>query len=73
MYASYKGYNKIVNYLSIRIKHQLDQEDSNKMTILMHYLLKGDIDMAKKIASRGADINYVNSNGLTALHLCVEN
>ena len=29
--------------------------------------------MAARLVVRGANINYVNSNGNTALHLCVEN
>lgn len=31
-----------------------------------------DFKMARKMISRGADINYVNRDGLTPLHLCVE-
>lgn len=31
------------------------------------------IRMARKLLQRGAQINYVNSNGNTALHLCVQN
>ena len=29
--------------------------------------------MARKLLVRGANLDYVNSNGNTALHLCVEN
>ena len=39
----------------------------------MHYLFKADLKMCSKLIVRGADINYVNVNGCTALHLCVEN
>ena len=39
----------------------------------MHYLFKSDFKMSSKLIVRGADINYVNKNGCTALHLCVEN
>ena len=28
--------------------------------------------MSKKLLNRGASINYVNSKGKTALHICVE-
>jgi len=28
--------------------------------------------MARKLLKRGADINYVNSNGKTCLHQCVK-
>ena len=72
MFASAKGYNEIVNYLTLRSK-DLNQEDVNGLTILMHYLFKCDFKMSYKLLARGADINYVNKNGCTALHLCVEN
>ena len=29
--------------------------------------------MASRLMVRGAKIDYVNKNGLTALHLCIEN
>lgn len=29
--------------------------------------------MAQRLLHKGADIDYVNSNGFTALHLCLEN
>jgi ankyrin repeat protein len=62
MYGSAKGLSDIVNYLTLRSK-DLNQEDYNSLTILMHYVLKEDFKMAKKIITRGADINYVNKNG----------
>ncbi len=39
----------------------------------MHYLFKCDFKMSSKLIVRGSDINYVNKNGKTAMHLCVEN
>mmetsp|Transcript_104764 Transcript_104764/g.144912 ORF Transcript_104764/g.144912 Transcript_104764/m.144912 type:complete len:99 (+) Transcript_104764:283-579(+) len=39
----------------------------------MHYLLNGDLKMANRIIARGANIDFVNSNGKTALHICIEN
>jgi ankyrin repeat protein len=72
MFASSKGYNEIVNYLTLRTK-DLNEEDFNSLTILMHYLFKKDFKMSSKLIVRGADFNYVNRNGNTALHLCVEN
>jgi ankyrin repeat protein len=29
--------------------------------------------MARRLLKRGAKVDYVNKNGLTALHLCIEN
>lgn len=72
MYASSKGYNEIVNYLTLRTK-DLNEEDNNSLTILMHYLFKNEFKMASKLIVRGANVNYVNRNGHTALHLCIEN
>ena len=43
------------------------------MTILQHQLQYNNFTMASRLIVRGADINYVNSNGFTALHICVEN
>jgi ankyrin repeat protein len=72
MFASAKGCNEIVNYLTLRTK-DLNEEDAHSLTILMHYLFKGNLKMASKLIVRGADVNYCNKNGNTALHLCIEN
>ena len=72
MYASSKGRDEIVNYLTLRTK-DLNEEDKNSLTLLIQYLYKEDFKMARRILVRGANIDYVNSNGNTALHLCVEN
>jgi len=37
----------------------------------MHTLLEENLMMARKLINRGANINYVNGNGQTALHICV--
>jgi uncharacterized protein len=71
MYASTKGYNEIINYLTLR-SNDLDQEDSNGVTILMNYLFKKDLKMCSKLLTRGANINYANKAGCTALHACIE-
>lgn len=72
MFASAKGYNEIVNYLTLWAK-DLNEEDSDCLTILMHYLFKKDFRMASKLITRGASVDYSNYNGYTAMHLCVEN
>ena len=38
----------------------------------MHRLVKNDFKMVRKLLSRGANIDFVNRNGNTALHLCVK-
>lgn len=72
MYAAAKDHNEIVNYLTLRTK-DLNEEDNDSLTILMIYLFKGDIKMASKLIVRGANVNYANRNGNTALHLLIEN
>jgi ankyrin repeat protein len=72
MFASAKGYDEIVNYLTLRTK-DLNEEDTNSLTILVQYLYKKDFKMSAKLIVRGANVDYVNINGNTALHLCVEN
>jgi len=72
IFASSKGYPDIVNYLTLRTK-DLNEEDANSLTILIQYLFNKDFKMCSKLIVRGADVNYVNRNGNTALHLCVEN
>lgn len=50
----------------------MDQEDSNSITILMHQLFSMNFKMASRLIVRGANIDYVNWNGNTALHLCIQ-
>ena len=60
-----------MNYLSLRAKN-LNIEDREGYTILIRYLLKNKISMVKRILIRGADINYQNRFGKTALHYAIE-
>lgn len=70
LFAAINKYRDIVEYLSLRTKN-LDAEDANSVTILMHFLLAGDFETANKLIVRGAKIDYVNKNGNTALQICV--
>lgn len=72
MFAAEQNYQSIVNYLSLRTS-DLNEEDANSITILVHHLFSNNLKMASRLMVRGAKIDYVNKNGLTALHLCVEN
>ena len=72
IYAAHRQLNQIVNHLTIRSKN-LDEEGADTLTILIHYLLNKNFKMASKIIARGANIDHVNSNGKTALHICIEN
>ena len=72
MFAAEQQYQEIVNYLSLRTR-DLNEEDANSITILVHHLFSNSLEMASKLIVRGAKIDYVNRNGNTALHLCIEN
>ena len=71
MFAAEQNYQNIVNYLSLRTT-DLNEEDSNSITNLVHQLFSNNFEMASRLMVRGAKINYVNKNGNTALHLCIE-
>jgi ankyrin repeat protein len=77
MFAAEMGFDKVVNYLSLRTR-DLNEEDAYCNTILIHHLRNrkeknDDFKMASNLIVRGADINYVNSNCFTALQIMVEN
>ena len=71
MYAAQRNITEIVNYLSLRALN-LNQEDIEGMTILMHQLIIGNFRMSTRLILRGARVDYVNKHGKTALHLCIE-
>lgn len=72
MYAVKQKKPKSVNFLTGQKSNDLNEEDNHTMTILMHTMEESNTLMARKLLKRGADINYVNSNGCTALHMCVK-
>ena len=61
-----------MNYLSLRAL-DLDLEDYNGTTILVHQVQNEQYTMASRLISRGANMNYVNTNGKTPLHILIEN
>ena len=63
MFAAKGKKEDVIQVLAQGKKINLDEEDNNKMTILMLMLKEGDIKNARKLINRGANINYVNSNG----------
>jgi ankyrin repeat protein len=72
MFAAEKNFHDIVNYLSLRTR-DLNEEDSNSITILVHQLKQKNLKMASRLMVRGAKIDYVNKNGETALSIMVAN
>jgi ankyrin repeat protein len=72
MFAADHHLAEMVEYLSLR-NTWLDEEDANSITILMHFLFAKDFKGAYRLIIRGANIDYVNRNGNTALHLCIQN
>ena len=71
MFAAVQNYRQIVNFLSLRTKH-LNEEDKQGMTILMHQLIQRNYKMATRLIFRGANYDYVNVVGKTAIQICVE-
>ena len=72
MYAAENNITEIVNYLSLR-ETNLNQEDINGRTILMHQLNMGNFRMSTRLILRGAKVDYVNKHGNNALQICIQN
>lgn len=70
-FAADKGLTKIMNYLIKRMPN-LDQEDDTGFTIFTKYLLRGEFDICKNLIKSGCNINHININGKTPLHLALE-
>jgi hypothetical protein len=62
MYSSLRKKQDTVNYLSLRAM-ELNSEDSYQMTVLIHQLFNEYYTMASRLINRGANADYVNSNG----------
>lgn len=60
----------IANYISLRVKN-LDDEDPEGLTAFARNALTGKLDQASKLLQRGANINYSNRDGKTALALAI--
>ena len=70
MYAAENNITEIVNYLSLRDTN-LNQEDINGRTILMHQLNMGNFRMSTRLILKGAKVDYVNKHGNNALQICI--
>jgi ankyrin repeat protein len=70
-FAYANGKDFIVNYLSLRVKN-LDTEDPEGYTVFSRYVLDNNLEMANKLISRGAQINFTNREGKTALTLAIK-
>lgn len=70
-YSALIGMDDIVNYLTLR-KCDIDAEDPESLTVLARYALASNFDMVKRLIKRGANLDYTNSEGKTALVLCVD-
>ena len=69
MYAAKRKKEKVVDMLTLRSENL--NEENQCLTILMMLLLEGNFKSARKLVNRGADINYQNQEGNTALHVCI--
>ena len=72
IYAAAENFDRACMYLSLRTRN-IDQEDDNGTNIFIMYILKNDLDHCTQLLMRDADINHINKQGKTPLHLAVEN
>lgn len=59
-----------MNYLSLRVKN-LNEEDPEGFTVFTRYALDLNFDQATKLLQRGANINYTNRDGKSALTIAI--
>ena len=71
LFASEHNYFQMINLLSL-ISPNLNEEDPEGYTILTHQVMQMNFKMVRNLIARGAQVDYVNQFGLTALHICVE-
>jgi ankyrin repeat protein len=71
MVASKNNYHKITNFLSLR-SEKLNQEDRSCISLLLNLVLNSNFKMATIVISRGANVDYANSEAQTALTICVK-
>jgi ankyrin repeat protein len=60
MVASKNNFHKITNFLSLR-SEKLNQEDSSYTSLLLNLVLNSNFKMATIVISRGANVDYANS------------
>jgi len=60
----------IVNYLSLRFKN-LDMIDPLGYSLVARCVLSGMFETADRLLSKGANINFKNKDGKTALSMAV--
>ena len=71
MYAGKHGYAESMKFLTDNLSSNLNEEDKLHNTILMLTVAQDKFHLANKLIKSGAEVNYVNSKGYTALHYCV--
>jgi ankyrin repeat protein len=71
-YAISLGLDDMVNVLSQHDKVNMNQDDPEGFTPLARYVLAQKFDMARKLLSRGADVNATNHEGKSALIIAIE-
>lgn len=60
-----------MNHL-IKKMPNLDQEDDTGFTIFSKYLLMENIEICARLLDSGSNLNHININGKTPLHLAIE-
>eukprot|EP00347_Sterkiella_histriomuscorum_P000748 403374657 len=70
-YASSLNQHEILNHLTLR-GHDANQEDPQNFSPFARYVLFNNFDNAKKLLQRGANIDYTNREGKTAVIMAIE-
>jgi ankyrin repeat protein len=62
MFAAKNSYNDSLNQLVLQNSANINEEDKNCMTILMHVLLadKPDFKLAKRLIRKGANVDHID-------------
>ena len=65
MFAAKNDYLESLNILVLMDNSNINEEDNNSMTILLHVLLSKEFKpkLAKRLMRRGADPNHIDKNG----------
>lgn len=62
MFAAKNNYNESLNQLVLHNSSNVNEEDKNCQTILMHVLMNENVDfkLAKRLIRKGADVNHLD-------------
>ena len=71
IFSAKNKHDDVCMYLSLRTTN-INEEGEDGLNALFIMLQRNEISRCKQLLRRGADINYENRNGITALHFAIE-